>query len=78
MTNSLTEVAENHLCEDLFRRRDVCGITFDPTYMSAKKRRAQGIGFLESGDPEEDALNQKFQTLCQDVDQNPSGDFPSV
>jgi hypothetical protein len=75
LANSLTKAGEMHQLDTYFARGQRYRIVYDPSYESAKKRRARKVPFLSSGDLQEDIVVQKFGDLCQDL---PESSFTSV
>ena len=70
MANSLTKGNEYHQLDHYFSRGGRYRITYDPNFMSARKRKAKGIPMLSDATATEDkAAMARFDALMNNVEE---------
>ena len=66
LANTLTKSGEEHQMNTFYERGHKYRLTYDPAFMSAKKRKAMGIEML-ADDADLDVMNRNFEEFFNDV-----------
>ena len=71
LANTLTKAGEPQQLELYFSKGGRYRLTYDPTFQSARRRKAKGIRVLDDGTgTEAQDMANKFDSLFNDVDDN--------
>ena len=78
LANTLTKAGEPQQLELYFAKNGRYRLTYDPTFQSARKRKAKGIQVLDDGTGTDARdLARKFDVLFNDVDDNDQANYVS-
>jgi len=68
LANSLTKASDTQQIDLYFSQGCRYRLTYDPNFMSARKRRAKGLQVLGDELGEDDEMNSKFHLLFDDIE----------
>ena len=78
LANTLTKAGEPQQLELYFSKGGRYRLTYDPTFQSARRRKAKGIRVLDDGTgTEAQDMANKFDSLFNDVDDNDQANYLS-